>query len=319
MAKTKNVSRPEVDVELMVLASEMYYLEGKTQQEIADALRISRAGVSGVLSKAREEGIAAVSVRNPMENFASIEKEMKERFGLNRCSLTVSSADTDRTQLRIAYKTSELMPRLVRDNDVIGTGRGNTVRSTVDFLRESTQWRGLQLVPLTGETWFPAQRLKVNEISSIAARKLDAVHHPLNAPLHLQDPVAISLLREDESVRLCTSLWDQLSCALFGIGAITNPDPYHAVRVRMAESRYGRPVIADLFGRFIDADGKEITEADLLAVQMSQLANAREVIAAAGGRGKERAILAALRTGLITTLVTDEDTALGVMALAKEA
>jgi len=302
----------------MVLASEMYYLEGKTQQEIADALQISRAAVSGVLSMARQEGIAVVSVRNPMERFHELEGKMKKRFGLNHCKITVTSSDSDRNLLRIAYKTAEFLPKLIRDNDVIGTGRGNTVRSTVDFLRETTEHRGLQVVPVTGETWFPAERLKVNEISASAARKLYAVHRPLNAPLHLQDPVAIRLLREDESVRLCMSLWDQMSCALIGVGAITHPDPYHAVRVKMAENKYGRPVVADIFGRFMDADGQEITESDLLAIQLDQLAKAREVIAAAGGRDKERAILAVLKRGFVTTLVTDEDTARGILALVGE-
>ena len=68
---------------------------------------------------------------------------------------------------------------------------------------------------------------------------------------------------------------------------------------------------AELLGQFIDADGKVMkTEFDgrVMALPLDDL-RGREVVAIAGGAEKTDAILAVLKSGLLTGLIIDEATA----------
>ena len=76
-----------------------------------------------------------------------------------------------------------------------------------------------------------------------------------------------------------------MTVALLGIG--TRPD-----------------AAGHLLVHVFDDDGRIVSAERAIALSVAQLRRAR-VVAAAGGRRKQRAVLGALRTGLIDVLVTD--------------
>ena len=68
---------------------------------------------------------------------------------------------------------------------------------------------------------------------------------------------------------------------------------------------------AEILGQFLVADGSPLlsdTDQRVMAPALSSL-QGREVVAIAGGEHKTEAILAALRSGLLTGLIIDETTA----------
>jgi DNA-binding transcriptional regulator LsrR (DeoR family) len=78
-------------------------------------------------------------------------------------------------------------------------------------------------------------------------------------------------------------------------------------------------VAAEVCSILLDHDGNPVdTEINrrTVAVRPEQLRRIPEVIAVAGGEPKAAAILAVLRGGLATSLVTDETAARALLALA---
>jgi DNA-binding transcriptional regulator LsrR (DeoR family) len=106
-------------------------------------------------------------------------------------------------------------------------------------------------------------------------------------------------LLANDVVRPTVELFDRVGLVLVGIGA--------AGRLAGAPADAVGHVLVHAF----DADGRFVTAeaADrAISISRAQLAATR-VLAAAGGLAKRDAVLGALRTGLLTGLVTDAATA----------
>jgi DNA-binding transcriptional regulator LsrR (DeoR family) len=297
------------NLELLISASEQYYLEGKTQQQIAERLQLSRPAVSALLTEARQRGIVQFSIINPLEHLKNLETSMKTVFNLAGCRITPSSRDPQTLLLRLGYYASRLVYECLQPNDILGIGRGRTVHSTIKNFVSIGDKHNLTVVPLTGGSWNMQEGFQVNEMVITLAGKLHASYRLLNAPLYVNNSEVANALKEDESISQCTKLWHSLSCALVGIGPLRGNDPYVRLRIKTVEERLNTRVIGDLCGRFIDAQGNEISENNVMAIELSQLKQTKNVIAVAGGPEKIIPITSALKGKWITHLVTDEDTA----------
>ncbi|TAG18174.1 MAG: HTH domain-containing protein, partial [Rhodobacterales bacterium] len=60
----------------------MYYQDGRNQQDIAEALGISRATVVNYLQEAREKGLIRITLAAPAFTTHRLALELSERFGL---------------------------------------------------------------------------------------------------------------------------------------------------------------------------------------------------------------------------------------------
>ena len=70
--------------ELLADVAEMYFLEGKTQAQIARKVGVTRSMVSRMLSEARAAGIVEFSVRRPLSLDAGLAADLEKRFGLRQ-------------------------------------------------------------------------------------------------------------------------------------------------------------------------------------------------------------------------------------------
>ena len=78
----------------------------------------------------------------------------------------------------------------------------------------------------------------------------------------------------------------------------------------------GRGVICDVAGVLLDRDGRPVHDLDdrVIGAGAADLDRIPEVIVVGGGVRKSAAILAALRSGLVSTLVTDDAVARVLLA-----
>ena len=118
---------------------------------------------------------------------------------------------------------------------------------------------------------------------------------------------------EEQSIKQCTSLWDQLSCAVVGIGA-SRVDVPEGLRVPSPSA----PNTAAVCGWFFDDDGHVVEGRSTTSIGIKQLHETPVVLAVAGGRHKAAAILSVLRAGFVTHLATDEVSARAILHMSKE-
>jgi DNA-binding transcriptional regulator LsrR (DeoR family) len=119
-------------------------------------------------------------------------------------------------------------------------------------------------------------------------------------------------------------LWQSLDIVLVSVGVIgpetglyySFPDPKaEAARVRALGA------VGDILARPFDIKGRPVDAGfndRMVAVDPADLRRAATVVGIAGGQQKIQPVLGALRTGQLTTLITDERTAERVLALAEK-
>jgi DNA-binding transcriptional regulator LsrR (DeoR family) len=257
--------------EAMAEVARLYYVRELTQQQIAQRLGVSRFKVLRLLEQARAEGVVRFEIDEPVPVLDDLSHALEERFG-------VTAAVVERD---VARAGANLLPRLVRDHDVLGVAWGETLAALVGHLPQLdgeipvVQICGAidGLVPGTGPT----------ELAARFAAKTGGRFHPLEAPA-VADERALR-----RAVRPTTEIFDDVSLALVGIGA--RPDAAGHMLVH----------VFDDHGRIVSAERS-------IALSVAQLRRTR-VVAVAGGRAKRRAVLGALRTKLVDVLVTDADCA----------
>lgn len=56
---------PKRSIDLLLRAARLYYVEGRSQREVAERLQLSRSAVSRIIIAAREQGIVEFRIEIP--------------------------------------------------------------------------------------------------------------------------------------------------------------------------------------------------------------------------------------------------------------
>ena len=307
------------DVQQLIQASRLYYELGETQSRVAELLGVTRPQVSRLLKRARAEGIVEIRIVDQASVESPAADTIRERFGLAAVHLAPALVGPEEISRRmIGRLAADVLRSAVRDGAVVGIGEGLSISAVADVLAadEPIHETGATVVPLCGGYWFggPAR-----EPFRRVADGIGGVPLGLLAPGLVDDPATKAALCAHAGVRRILDLWDRLEVAAFGIGG-----PVWSAAVLGAElagelERSG--AVGEVLVSPFDLDGRLVCPAlreRTIAFDARELDRVPIRIGVAGGPGKVRPILGALRGGLVTTLVTDQRTAEAVVHLDDE-
>lgn len=296
----------------LVAVARMYYLEERTQAEIAEFLEVSRPTVSRMLRLARERGVVQIRVVDVDTDGGPLAARVAEATGLRR--VVVVAGDDDRTILqdRLGQAAARILTETVRDGDRVGIGWGRTVRAVAEALRPTRGQARVVSVPLLGGLGSIAPSFQVHEIASTVADAFGGAALSLYLPAIVEDETVRRLLLESPDAALILAEWHHLDVALVGIGTTAfDPEmqrlfsgPLGAASERFAEVG----AVGDICMRFFDREGRSIPSLldGAIALDLARLREVPAVIGVAGGAEKAEAILGVLRGGYVDILVTDE-------------
>jgi DNA-binding transcriptional regulator LsrR (DeoR family) len=250
----------------------LYYVRELTQQEIAQRLGVSRFKVVRLLEQARTEGVVRFQIDEPVPVDDALARGLEERFGVGR-ALVVDDA--------VAEAAGALLPTLLRPRDTLGVAWGETLARIVEHLSPAPA--RLPVVQVCGAIEGLVPGTGPPELAARYAAWTGGRFHPLEAPA-VADERALR-----RAVKPTTEIFDRVTVTLLGIGPRRDSAGHMLVHV-------------------FDDDGRIVSRERAIALSVAQLRKTR-VVAAAGGARKRRAVLGALRTGLLDTLVTDVDCA----------
>ncbi|MGD0018832.1 MAG: sugar-binding domain-containing protein [Candidatus Limnocylindrales bacterium] len=296
-----------------VLAARRYFLDGASKSEIAQELGISRFKVARLLDAARRDGIVRIEIGTPSEIDVELSSQLAARHGL-RDALVVRPIDgpDEFKRAQLGRACAELLTQILEADDVLGISWGRTLHSMVGHL---ARLPGCTVVQIVGSV--PTLELDVNSME-LVRRVADCAGgpvYPLHVPLLVDSPEMAAALRSDANVHKTIAMFDRLTKAVVGIGAWTASGS--TVRAALPEALVAEldaaGAVADICSTVLDASGCEIRADGLpgrfIAISPEQLRAVPDVMAIAGGAAKAPAILAALRSGLIHRLITDEEAA----------
>ncbi|MCR4425226.1 MAG: sugar-binding transcriptional regulator [Firmicutes bacterium] len=314
------------DRRLLHQVANQYYELDKTQEEIAQALGISRSQVSRAIKQARAEGIVVIRVVPPGLDFSDLRAELCERFGLR--DAVVISGEGGPSHLvtqNLGKAGAEYLAERAKPGLVVGVSWGATLRELASALSTARpRARDLLTVPLLGGLGQASVELQVNDIASRIAKALGGSHLYLHAPSFVDTPEAHAAITSDSNIKRVVDMWDRLDIAVVGIGCLKPPSTL-LQEGGFSDEDLGRletaGTVGDMCMRFFDIEGKPVDtylDGRIVGVGLDQLRKARMVVGVAGGENKTDAILGALHTGVLDVLITDDVAARSVIRLSKQ-
>lgn len=302
-----------------VRAAWLYYMEGLTQAEIADRLKMTRLRVNRLLVEARGSGLVNITINSRLQSCVRLERELIAAFGLKEAVVVPSPVDPDQVAAQIGKAAGDFVSRFVEEkpSGIVGVGWGGTLRETIRHIRGG-QYRDLAVTAMMGGLTYGIE-INTFEIASRFARLWQAECHYLAAPIYAGTPQSRDTIVAQDVFEAAFRRIQATDVAILSAGDLSE---------RSLLVRYGLPgdvgvgelaragAVGDMLGQFVDRRGRAIDHPinhRAIALPLEDLRRIPTVILASGGANKAEIIAAALRGGLASVLITDEDAAAAVL------
>jgi deoxyribonucleoside regulator len=313
------------DVQLMVKVAQMYYIEGLKQEDIAKQLQISRSLISMILTEAKEVGIVEINILNPLLNNEEMGSELKSLFGLKQC-IVVPTAVQDSNTLRklVAQRAVDVFNQQINDQSTVGLDWGRTCYEFISYYRSEKALKDLNIVPLIGGSSQNAPYFQLNEMVRLLAEKMNGNPYFIHAPALTASCEEHELFMKSQSMQPILEKWQNMNIIIASIGtlpSLTNSDrETYAGEYEIYEKLRHNEAVGDLCAKYFNIQGEFIEEDycnRIIGIPLENLKGTKKIIGIAAGIEKDYSILGALRTGIIDTFISDEQTAKAVLKLYK--
>jgi deoxyribonucleoside regulator len=308
--------------QLLVAVSEMYYVQGLTQDEISSQVGVTRSMISRLLKEARHRGIVEIRVHRQEQRDSRLEAALHAQFSIEAFVAAAAEQSGAPEQVRrlIGRVAAGVLVERITSTTVLGLGWGTSVSAVVDEVQVAHPCpaRVVQLVGALG-----ARDLDYDGHNAVQrlAERLGGEGFFLHAPFLVDSHRTAQQLLENQSVRETVELFKRCKVVLTGIGS-TDPrfsGYYHAGYVPISELERLRAAgaVGDVCGHHLDKRGHEVArsfDGRLVTISRTDFLAIPKRIGVAGGPGKADPVLAALRAGYINVLVTDSGTAARILS-----
>lgn len=301
---------------MVVKAAWYYYKENLTQTEISELLNITRNKVVRLLETARTTGIVQFNIKAPNTNCLSLEKDLKIRFCLKDAFIIPTPLNELNDSL--ANAASQYLINLIQPHDLIGIGWGDTISKTIRRLPLAPEHH-VSLVTLTGGVNYYFQ--KHHEANEGGLNKFTGGIHMIPSPFLTSSAEMAESFLSEPSVKNILQLASMAQHYIVGIGGLSKEATIiKEENMSISELTYieRQGAVGDILGQFYNSDGELLDlplHSKLVGTPLKKLKALKNVIGVAGGEEKIQAIYGALKGAYIDTLVTDENTALALLAM----
>ncbi|MBA2520907.1 MAG: sugar-binding transcriptional regulator [Chloroflexia bacterium] len=300
----------------------LYYVDKLNQEQISRQLGRSVAMVSRLLAEAQDEGIVEIRVNHPVPSEPALQADLVRRFGL-RTARVLRTADhqADRLLPRLGELAAVYLKTVLSDDAIISVGWGKTLHEVARAITPGGL-QGIQVVQSMGSLGSRLPAFDNHLITRLLAEQLAGTPHYLHAPMIVDSEAVRAVLVQDAHIAQALALSRRADLILFGIGV---PEPEHSgllaagyIDARTLDTIRQSGAVGDICVTYFDDEGRildlGITKR-VIGIRLPEIGNIGTAVVVAGGVHKARAILGALRTGLIHVLVTDDRTARAILDL----
>lgn len=306
--------------ELAARAAWMYYVAGLTQQDIASALGLSRQVAQRLISGARETGMVTVNISHPVARCLKLAQELEKKYSLNLTRVVPSAGlEDEAVQQMLAVEGAQVMTQFISEEkpQVFGVGSGKTLRAVIDAL-PSLERPQHQCVSMIGAIARDDSGTRY-DVPLKMAEKMQGKYFFIPAPLYADSPADKNSWCQHQIYQRVAARALNADVTFLGIGEVGLGCPLNAegfITDAQVKDLEAQQVAGEMLGHFFNHQGVRLnSELDAMLTSVPLTSHTeRNVVGFAGGQHKIAAIRAALVGGWINGLVTDEDTALTLLA-----
>ena len=300
----------DLDADVRTRAAWLYYMEGLTQDAVAQTLGMTRARVLRMLASCREDGTVQITVTSPITRCVTLERQIEKRHGVERAVVIPRPQDPADTADLIGAATGTYLSSILTDGMTIGLGWGRTLSSSLSALPQR-QFSKFTVVSLLGGL-TRATAFNPSEFAWRFADRLGAECFMMAAPVFAPSPEVRDALVRHTGMEDVFAQAGRLDVALVSVGELSPSSTlarYNLVGKDDVASLLRAGAVGDILCRFIDADGRLLAHPlndCVISADPSLLRRSRRIVLSSGGWEKASAVLAAVRLLKPEVLITDE-------------
>jgi len=301
------------DPELLAKAARLYFLDDRSQDDVAAILGTTRSNVSRMVRQARDLGIVEIRIVAPAQRDHELELALRARYPLADARVLEVNAETE-VLAGVGHLAARWLDETLRDGQVVALSWGHSLQAMV---------RDVEVVQLVGGLSALDSAVTGQELVRELSERIGARHRYLHAPALFGSAEALTLLRREPAIADALDAAKRADMAMVGIGTAgigSSGALLDALALSPAEraSFDAAGAVGDVCGRFYDLSGREVPSAvnqRVLAVTLDDLRAIPTVAGIAAGPEKAIGILGALRGGIIDVLICDQQAARSVLRL----
>ena len=297
--------------EQLRLAARLYYVDGLGQTEVAKFVKVSQAKVSRLLALARQRGIVRISVAEYEPRHKELEQQLCRQFKVEAAAvvMTVEGSTGEEARRAVGHFGAPFVASLIPPGSVVAIAGGRTIRELVQALPEDKD-RHLTVIQAMGSIDFTVGPVDALELGRTLARRSGGFFLTLNTPAFVPDRRTRDSFLAHEQIR---GLWRRLrqaEVAIVGVGSLDNSAFVERGVLNAAGLRdlKERGAVGEICGRFFDKVGRECDSPwrdRVLSIDLDQVRKIPQVIGVVAGADRSVSITAAVRGGLVKSLLVD--------------
>lgn len=309
------------DPAVLMQVAELYYLQDKSQAEIADLLGTGRPNVSRMLKEAQRQGIVEITVHDPSGRVRDLERQLVDQFGLSIARVAArsthgSAGGSGGSASRTGALAADLLLESLGETTTVGISWGRALHACVQAVRTDRD-HDVTVVQLLGGTSAIGNEVSGQELVRSLGIALGGSYRLLHAPATLGSTDSVRALLEEPSVARELEAARACDIALVGVGTPTSGSSaavIDSMDLSTADARafWDQRPVGDLAGRFFTATGSPVTgpvDERVIGVDLRDLDSVPLVVGVAQGRDKTAAVHGALLGHHVDALVCDESLA----------
>nr|WP_252728757.1 sugar-binding transcriptional regulator [Aliiglaciecola lipolytica] len=296
----------------------LYYVAGKTQDEIAKKLNVSRQSAQRMVALSVSKGLIKVRLDHPIAKCMDLSVKLKDRFGLTTCEV-VPSDDSEST-LGLAQAGADEIEKHLKSAEpkVLAMGTGRVLRDCVDEL-SSLDCEQHKIVALLGNMTLDGSASPYDVVVRMAEH-IKAKHYPMPLPVLPRSKEEKEQLHSQYNIASNLALAANADVTFVGIGNLGLHSPLMLdgfITKEELKDLQKNGAVGEIISWVFDRNGKLLDCAvnDRVASTPLAVSSDKPVIGIAAGQEKVDAILGALRSKMINGLITNEYTAEKVLSL----
>lgn len=295
----------------MYRAAQLYYEQDLNQQAISEAMDVSRATVSRLLTDARALGVVTITIDQPAQIVSDISEELRSSFGLRDAIVVANGADDAASMVSVGKAAADLLEGIITPRAVLAISWGRTLARMVVEI-EPREHDGVEVVQMLGSLGEGDPAIDGPELARLCAHRLGGTYRYVHAPAVFKTAELCEELRDQPQVKETLRRAAGADIAITSVGSLANAESSlerngyltDAERLDYAD----RGAVGHLLAKLIDIDGNEFEpfNSRVLAVPLDALADRRWSICLGTGAAKGAVLLGGVRAGFINALVVDE-------------
>lgn len=296
----------EVTRETLIKIAYWYYKRNMTQDEIAKRLAMTRQKVNKIIGSLVDLGIVEIQINGLGEDFTELEYEIEKHFNLN--SVCIINADD------FFSKAAQRLNPFFENNQTIGLSWGETLGATISMINHR-RLKNSVVVQLAGGMNSKSTFVRPDEITRTLASKLGSKFHLLYAPAFVHSMELKEAIIQEDSVKTTFNYMKKCNLAILGVGNL------HTDSTLGREGFIPKDLLTDMISAGcvgdvamlpFKKDGTWHETGNIIGIDVETLKNIPNVVILAKGLEKTEAVIGAINTGCINTIIIDREIALNI-------